>query len=85
MHYIYPLCCVQVIEKAYDEAIAPTHSTGAQLEVNAISNQLLSSCLFEKLHHWAWYPCLPLPPFLSNFFWHHGIYPSINRIGANCV
>lgn len=87
-----------MIEKTYNEATPPTHSMGtgtgtretefeseSEKEVSTMNNQLLSSCLYEKLHHWAWYPCLPLPPFLSNLFYHHGIYPSIDRIHANCI
>lgn len=52
---------------------------------NVSHNKLLAECLQEEIHRWAWYPCLPVPPLLSNLLYHHGIYRAIDDIHGRCV
>lgn len=47
-------------------------------------NKLLAACLHEEIHNWAWYPCLPLPPLLSNLLYDFGIYRAIDGIHGRC-
>lgn len=53
--------------------------------ISYINNKKLSECLFKEEAKWAWYPCLPVPPFISKLFFSYGIYPAIHDIRNDCL
>ena len=87
---------VQLVDRAHREAVSPHQSKEPHSNYGSSDkekeedddvshNKLLAECLHEEMHLWAWYPCLPLPPLLSNLVYEYGIYRAIDDIHGRCV